>query len=239
MIRPTADNPPLRVFVSPADSGVRIRRFKSIHTAPGPLDRAAEKTLIESEMTRVKRSLTDDLATALSSSTVFVPVARDDAEIAIHVKLEAYGRVPGKWLVVLVGSGVVEAFAQGFIVERVTRNQWLALAVGAEELTSECVTWLGGAFVTNRFLTPILLSCRVVRVRDHRTIWKKHIATIYSRKIIARLPRDQRRRREAQLAALTAHAVDELGVSLRKAWPTIARRARSNGKGARTAAARR
>lgn len=226
MIRPTVDNPPLRIFISPADDSVRIRRYKSIHESPSHLDRAREKVLIETEMAQVRRSLADDLSTALSSSTVFVPVAREEADVAIHITLEAYGRVPGKWLVILVGSGVVEAFAQGIVVEKVTRNHWLALAVGGEELVSECLTWLGGAFVTNRFLTPILLSCRVVRIRDHKTIWTKHIETLYSRKIIARLPPDQRHRRESQLAALTAHAVDKLASSLRSAWPAISRKAR-------------
>lgn len=215
--------PTLLISISPAQSSVRIRHFRYIHSAPPSVDKGSERSLIEQEMERVKRRLTDDFTAQVSSSAIFV-TAPSDAEAEVFLKLEAYGRVPGKWLFYLVGSGVVEAAAQGLIVERATGNQWLAIGVSAEELASESLTWIGGSFITNRFLTPIVLSCRIDRLPDHKTIWSKHIVSLYSRKIIARLSSDQRQQREHQLAAVSDHAITELIHFLEKSSNKIRRR---------------
>jgi hypothetical protein len=224
IVRSTSDNPSLRFVLSPFQSSVLIRHLKYIHQAPKDLRRDEEKLLIDQEMTRVKSSLTDDFAAKLSSSPVFMLTPAAGAEVEIRVKLEAYGRVPAKWLIVLVGSGAGEAVAQGVIVAEATGVLWLAAGVSAEEMASESLTWLGGAFLTNRFLTPIILSCHVVRLRDHKTIWSKHIFSIYSHKFISKLPPDQRVRREYQLAAARDHALEKLTDALKRAWPKIARR---------------
>jgi hypothetical protein len=226
IVRPTPDDPPVRFVLPTFQSLVHIRRLKYIHQALTHLSKDEEKSLINQEMKRATSSLTDDFAAKLSSSSVFIPTPANGAEIEIRVKLEAYGRVPGKWLVILVGSGAGEAVAQGVIVAEATGLKWLAAGVSAEEMASESLTWLGGAFLTNRFLTPIILSCDVMRLRDRKTIWSKHIFNLYSRKIIALLPPDQRYRREYQLTALTGHALEKLVTALKQDWPKIARRVR-------------
>ncbi len=222
-IRRAQDLSPLRVSIAPTQSSVRIRHLRYIRSAPSGLSKETEQPLIEQEMERVKTRLSDNFAAKVSSSAILA-VAPLDAEAGIFLTVEAYGRVPGKWLFYLVGSGVVEAAVQGIIVEKATGNQWLALGVSAEELASESLTWIGGSFVTNRFLTPIVLSCRIERLSDHKTIWSKHIVSLYSRKIIARLPANQRQQREMQLAGVSDHALSELLNAIEKSSEKIRRR---------------
>jgi hypothetical protein len=221
LVRATGQLSPVKVSISPFESAVHIRRLRYIKGASKEIPKEQESSLVQQEMNRIKLILAEDFAARISSTPFFVATSTMDAEIEADVTLEAYGRVPAKWLAILVGSGVVEAAFQGVVFAKATGNKWVAIGIASEETASEGLTWLGGAFLTNRYLTPVIFSCRVVRKRDHKTIWSKHVFRLYSRKTIASLPPMERNDRAAQLRAVADKALDDLTKAFTKAGPKI------------------
>ncbi len=221
LLRPSETRPPIRLAIVPFESSIHIRRLRYIQTVSEDVPKERERSLIQEEMNRVKLILAQDLAEKVSPSPYFIVTSTVEAEMDARVTLEAYGRVPAKWLMILVGSGIGEAAFQGFVFAEATGNKWVGVGIGTEEAASEGLTWLGGAFLTNRYLTPMIFSCRVVRRRDHKTIWSKHVFSLYSRKTIASLPPEARNDRAAQLRAVADKALDKLAKALMKTGPKI------------------
>ena len=93
------------------------------------------------------------------------------ADIAIAVDVAGYGRVKRKWILIMAGSGLIEGVAQGVATASVTGNPLLGAGVGAEEIASESLTWLGGGWLWDKYLAPVTLEGRMWRVRDGRLVW--------------------------------------------------------------------
>jgi len=94
------------------------------------------------------------------------------ADIAIAVDVAGYGRVKRKWILIMAGSGLIEGVAQGVATASVTGNPWLGAGVGAEEIASESLSWLGGGWLWNKYLAPVTLEGRMWRVGDGRLVWQ-------------------------------------------------------------------
>jgi hypothetical protein len=214
------------VVVAPFESRVIISRLKYIHEVPKNLPRADEPTLIEQEIQHVEASLTDGFSQKLSSAGFAVTLSTAAPTLRIETTIEAYGRVPGKWLAFLLGSGAVEGTVQGIVLATAAGSAWAGVGIGLEEVVQETSTWGGGAFLTNRYLIPVILSCRIVRESDGKTLWSGHELSLYSHGIVKALPPAERGRREAQLAAVANHSLDELVRSIRKTWPKVVKKLR-------------
>jgi len=76
-----------------------------------------------------------------------------------------------KWVLLMAGTGLIEGVAQGVATAGVTGNPVVGAGVAAEEIVSESLTWLGGAWLWNKYLAPVTLEGRMWRVRDRRLIW--------------------------------------------------------------------
>jgi len=234
---------PLRVAVVPATATVPVRHLADTVTPPEPPPTGeAEQAAIDARMAEVTTVLTWSLVDRLGDHFEIVPqeaVARAVAEIprpadserrewlaavgraagaqaVLHVELSGYGRIKRRWLAYLIGSGVAEGVVQGAIAATVT-NAWVGLAVAAEEIASEVLTWGGGAFLFNAYYAPITLETELIASRDGHRLWHKVTFVAIDRKALKKLPKQERKRREVQLHATLTKAERKLVASLRKA----------------------
>jgi len=93
------------------------------------------------------------------------------ADLLLAIDVSGYGHIKRRWIVLMVGSGVIEAVTQGVAAADATGNPVLGLGVGAEEMTSEGLTWIGGSWFWAKYFAPVTLEGRMWRVRDGRLIW--------------------------------------------------------------------
>jgi len=234
---------PLRLAVVPATATVPIRHLADILTPPEPPPAGeAEQAAIDARMAEVTTVLTWSLVDRLGDRFEIVPeeaVARAvaetpkpadgkrrdwlaavgraaGAEVVLRVELSGYGRIKRRWLVYLIGSGVAEGVVQGAIAGTAT-NLWVGLAVAAEEITSEVLTWGGGAFLFNAYYAPITLEAELIASRDGHRLWHKVTFVAIDRKALKKLPKKERKRKEVQLHATLTKAERKLTKSLVKA----------------------
>ena len=139
-----------------------------------------------------------------------------NAQAVLDVELSGYGHIKRKWLAYLIGSGVAEGVVQGAIAATVT-NAWVGLAVAAEEIASEVLTWGGAAYLFNVHYAPITLEAELIASRDGHRLWHKVTFVSTDRKALKKRPKKERRRKEVQLALTLKKAERKLVASLRKA----------------------
>jgi len=139
------------------------------------------------------------------------------ADAALSVTLAGYGRIPGRWVGYLIGSGVVEGVAQGVIAQQVVGNFWVGLGVAAEEIASEVLTWGGAAWLFDAHYAPVALEARLDAARDGRRVWFDLTVVGIDRKGLKGLPPERRSRREVQLDLTAAKAAGELAGHLERA----------------------
>lgn len=96
---------------------------------------------------------------------------KQGADLLLAVDVSGYGHIKRRWIVLMVGSGVIEAVTQGVAAGDATGNPVLGLGVGAEEMASEGLTWIGGSWFWAKYFAPVTLEGRMWRVRDGRLIW--------------------------------------------------------------------
>lgn len=139
-----------------------------------------------------------------------------DAQAILVIKVAGYGKIQKKWLVLLIGSGVVEGTVQGVVVASVASSPWAGAAVAAEEIIQEVLTWGGGAFLFNRIFTPVILEAELVSTSDGKTIWKDTAFARINRKALKQIPEDERKKKEIRLKLTAEKAAQELVKSLNK-----------------------
>jgi len=93
------------------------------------------------------------------------------ADLVLAVDVSGYGRVKRRWVLLMAGTGLIEAVAQGVATAGVTGNPVIGAGVAVEEIASESLTWLGGAWLWNKYLAPVTLEGRMWRVCDGKLIW--------------------------------------------------------------------
>lgn len=238
-VRPTPEGT-YRVALMPVDVTARVPHLSDLETVapPGPMG-ADEREAIRATLDRVGADTHRALAEGLSDSKVLsvVPPERVDAaareagdgadpatvaraagaDAALVVDLSGYGRIKRRWLVYLIGSGMVEAAVQGVVAYHVVDNVWVALGIGLEETASELITWGGGAWLFDAWYAPVTLEAKLVAASDGRTVWRDVVFVGIDRKALKALPEAERERREVQLKVTAAKARAELVHDLEKA----------------------
>jgi len=224
---------PINLVLMPVELSLHVRHLVEIATPPaGGLAKAAERAQVKETLAAVGETLHRDLLVRLDAAPGLTLVEEAAASRAaamvgpwpdaasqrvaaaraagagavMEVELLGYGRVPRRWLAYLIGSGVAEGVVQGVIAAQVVHNFWVALAVAAEEVTSETLTWGGGAFLFNAYYAPVTVRA---------TLYDGHTVFVpVDRKRLRHLPETERHRREPQLAltldAAEARLIDTL-----------------------------
>jgi len=242
-VRPTPEGT-YRIALLPVAVTAHVNRLADLTTVPPPgpegeAGREADGQAIAATLAGVGADMTRTLAEDLAASPVLDPVPPErvaaaaaasgedadpatvaraaGADAALVVDVSGYGRIKRRWLVYLIGSGAVEAVAQGVIAYHVVDNGWVALGVGLEELGSELLTWGGGTWLFNARYAPVTLEAKLVAAADGRTVWRDVVFVPVDRKALKALPEAERKRREVELRVTAAQARAELVGDLEKA----------------------
>ena len=145
------------------------------------------------------------LGTALNVRTVLV------------IRLSSYGHLKRRWVVYLIGTGVVEGVVWGVAAVGATKNVWIGLTVGLEEIGQEILTWGGGAFLFNSYYAPITLEGELISTMDGKQVWSHTAFDSIDRKALKKLPKEERKKKEVQLKATAEKAEQDLVENLEKA----------------------
>ena len=142
------------------------------------------------------------------------------ADLLLAVDVSGYGHIKRRWIVLLVGSGVIEGITQGVAAGDATGNPAIGIGVGAEEMASEGLTWIGGSWFWGKYFAPVTLEGRMWRVRDGRLIWHDVIFADNSDEIWSLLAGKKLPGKEQALATSLQNAekdmFDDLGRYLRQ-----------------------
>jgi hypothetical protein len=133
------------------------------------------------------------------------------------LRLSGYGHLKRRWVVYLIGAGVVEGVVEGAVVGGATKNVWVGLAVGLEEIGQEILTWGGGAFLFNRYYAPVTVEGELISTMDGKQIWSHTTFDSIDRKALKNLPEEERKKKEVQLKVTTEKAEQDLVENIEKA----------------------
>lgn len=221
----------IRVAVLPVHADLRVKRLADIYTvqasSPVPSD---ESAAIAGRLAEATEAITRRLESGLKDSYLFdvaESTAAGAAQAVLTVRLSGYGRIKGKWLWYLIGSGFAEGAVQGAVVGTAAGGSaWVAAGIAAEEVLQEALTWGGGAWVFGRVFTPVILEGRLTSVADGKTLWSGTEFVRLDRKGLKRFSKEERGRKELRLRVTAEKAADELVADLEKrAWRNVRKEA--------------
>jgi hypothetical protein len=140
-----------------------------------------------------------------------------NARAVLVVRLSGYGHLKRRWVVYLIGSGVVEGVVEGTLAGGATRNIWVGLVVGLEEIGQEILTWGGGAYLFNMYYAPVTFEGELSSTVDGKQIWSHTTFDSIDRKALKKLPEEERKKKEIQLEVTAEKAEQDLVEDLEKA----------------------
>ena len=138
------------------------------------------------------------------------------AKTILVTRLSGYGKIKKKWLVLLVGSGLMEGAVQGGVAAYAVGNVWVAVGVAAEEVLQETVTWGGGVWLFNRIYTPVILETELLSTTDGQVIWTDTSMAHINRKALKKLTQEDREKKDIRLQKAAEATVDDMLKSLNK-----------------------
>jgi hypothetical protein len=138
-------------------------------------------------------------------------------QAVLAVRLSGYGRLKRRWVAYLIGTGVIEGVVEGVIAGGALRNQWVGLAVAAEEIGQEVLTWGGGSFLFNMYYAPVTIEGELISTDDGKQVWSDTAFDSIDRKALKKLPEEEQKKKEVQLRVTVEKAEQDLADSLEKA----------------------
>ena len=94
------------------------------------------------------------------------------SDLYLKVELSGFGSIKKEWKNVLIGTGIAEGIIQGVVVGTATSNPWLGIAVGAEEIGSEYLTWNGVDWILGETYAPVTLEASMLYINKNEIIWQ-------------------------------------------------------------------
>lgn len=132
------------------------------------------------------------------------------------VKVSGYGKIKKKWLVYLLGSGVVEGVVQGVLAAKLVKNNWVGLVVGLEEIGQEILVWGGGSYLFDQHYAPVTLESELISTRDGKSIWDDTVFVSVDKDAIEKLPKQEQNKKEKQLLLTAQKAINKLVEDINK-----------------------
>jgi len=133
------------------------------------------------------------------------------SDLYLTIELSGYGSLKEDWKNVLVGTGIAEGVIQGIIVGAATSNPWLGVAVGAEEITAEYLTWNGVDWVLGEAYAPVTLEGSLLYIKNNEVIWQDSSFVTENEEV---LTDTEKKNKKSQLQASLHKAEEELISSL-------------------------
>ena len=153
----------------------------------------------------------NDLAiNRLSSCTAALPVDDSRDNLYLTIDISGYGSIKPKWKSILIGTGAVEAVAQGIIVGSLTQNPWFGIAASTEEMTSEYLTWNGVDWLLGETYAPVTLEGKLTYGATVKTIWQDSYFVTENDHELAKLGAKAKADKSLQLQASLHEAEDKL-----------------------------
>lgn len=161
------------------------------------------------------------LSTQLIRQTQWEPVLTQDCknvitdetgslDLLLTIELSGYGSLKPRWKKILIGTGAVEALAQGLIVSGATHNPWLGAGVAAEEMTSEYLTWNGVDWLLGESFAPVTLEGELKNINNNQVIWHDSYFVTENEKELEGLDEHEKKDKSRQLSASLHKAQTEL-----------------------------
>ena len=225
----------IRIAVVPVGVTANISDASDIVSNPPQM--LNEQEFIHEQMSKVVEQLTQTLNAKLKKNEYieFVPIAsndlkeggastthtwsaqnliklkqKHDVQAVLFVTLAGYGKMKKEWLVLLIGSGVVEGVVQGVLAAKLVSNVWAGVAVGLEEIGSEVFVWGGGSYLFNAYYSPVTLDAKLISTTDAAKVWSDTVFVSVDRDAIKSLPKKEQAKRELQLKLTAKKALNEL-----------------------------
>ncbi|SFV68756.1 hypothetical protein MNB_SV-14-178 [hydrothermal vent metagenome] len=136
---------------------------------------------------------------------------KQKTDLYLTIELSGYGSVKEEWKNMLIGAGIAEGVIQGIVVGVATSNPWLGVAVGAEEMTSEYLTWNGVDWIFGEAYAPVTLEGTLIDVKNNKIIWKDSSFITDNEEILSD---EEKKDKSLQLKASLYKAEEELFSSL-------------------------
>jgi len=140
-------------------------------------------------------------------------VANHTADLTLTIDLSGYGSLKKEWKRVLIGTGIAEGIFQGLVVTAATQNPWLGTAVGAEEITSEYLTWNGVDWILGDAYAPVTLEGSLSYTSNKEILWQDSAFVTENDKVLSK---QDKKDKSKQLIASLHKAESKLLTSLNK-----------------------
>ena len=183
----------------------KARFAERVAEATQDIDHYLEFNIVSSPRLRLERLTAcgeDSLAT------------RGDTELYLNVDLSGYGSIKPMWKELLIASGAVEAVVQGVVVGAATQNPWFGMAVSAEEMTSEYLTWNGVDWLLGETYAPVTLEGKLTYGKDRKVIWADSYFITENDEELAKLGDSAKKDKSKQLLASLHKAEKKLVAKL-------------------------
>jgi hypothetical protein len=243
----------VRIAVLPVVNAVQIRNLGDIRTLPKDRTSATnEGELVAEEMRRVTTEIGAGIQDGLLRTNRFVVIPAAEvsaalaslaiqpsgrlttndvrrlaqqlhADVLLSTQVSGYGKIKRKWFLFLIGSGIVEGVVQGAIVYAAVGSEWAGVAIAAEEILQETLTWGGGVYLFDRIFTPVILESELASAADGTIIWNDTAFARINRAGLKKLSESERGKKEVRLRLTAEVAVADLLTDLNKSAAKNAR----------------
>jgi hypothetical protein len=216
------------VAMAPSTLSAPVRKLSDIRNGASSAS-AHDKALLQQDLVAVrgnvdtsvqgwlsarKRMRLVNAAQAVPLKVALAQARQQGADLLLAVDVSGYGHIKRRWIVLLFGSGVIEGITQGVVAADATGNPAIGIGVGAEEMASEGLTWIGGSWFWDKYFAPVTLEGRMWRVRDGRLIWHDIIFADNSDEIWSFLAGKKLPKKQQALAASLRNAEKDMFADL-------------------------
>ena len=236
----------LNLAILPIQFSVKISKRKEIENVPKDeqkLSYKEEASLTQAKLETISQGMTRYIGNQLSQSYFFNVVSLDKAipfanfqlpastsawqdlsqsagaSIFLQIQVEGYGHIKKIWLAYLVGSGLAEGLVEGVAASFALgpKQQWIAASIGAEEALQETAEWLGGAYLLDRFFTPVILKARLINGHTGQVFWDETAMGTRAAADLKKFPKSERAKKQIRLKAVSQSALRKLAKDIEKA----------------------
>ncbi len=236
----------LNLAILPVQFSVKISKRKEIEDIPKDekkLSYKKEAALTQAKLEGISQEMTQYMGDRLSRSYFFNVISLDKkipfthfelpisstawenlsqssgASIFLQIEVEGYGHIKKIWLAYLVGSGLAEGLFDGVVASFALgpKQQWVAAAIGGEEALQETAEWLGGAYLMDRFFTPVILKARLINSHTGKVFWSETEMGTRDAADLKKFPKSDRKKKQVRLKAVSEAALRKLAKDIEKA----------------------
>ncbi len=240
----------LKLAIVQVPTEARIKRLRWISSESAPKDKDVQKALIAVRLRQIQETtqatlvetleqkpfcivLKDPATTGwtdslnLANNDAPIPVSalsrfreETQADAVLRFKITDYGRTPRKvmkWIYAGTGAWIVGAITLATLNSET--RPYIGAYIGSEVLQEGAELYLGTSLFGAEY-KPVRIEAELIDTRTGRVLWEDTKTKTASSGIMKNFPKEERKRKELQLAVSTERAisalVDSLSLKLRQ-----------------------